>query len=166
MNLQDQPFGLSVWERELYDRLMRHMAEESEVLERYGLLAAGSEGHVKFLLELIAEDESRHHRLFQQWAEAVRSMATLVPSDDGLPYLVRESDPATLIPAIDALLDVERRDSHDLKALEKSLKDVRQTTVWPLLVDLMILDTEKHVRILEFLRRHAQKSLKTARSRS
>jgi len=27
-------------------------------------------------------------------------------------------------------------------------------TIWPLLVELMILDTEKHIRILRFLIRH------------
>ena len=164
MNMRDQPFGLSVWEQELYDRLVQHMEEESAVLARYDVLAAGSEGHVKFLLDLIADDESRHHRLFEQWAEALRSMATLVPPEDGVPYLVREADPAELISAIDALLEVERRDAHELKGLEKTLKDVRKTTVWPLLVDLMILDTEKHVRILEFLRQHARSTQKATKS--
>ena len=41
---------------------------------------------------------------------------------------------------------------HELKELEKNLKDVRRTTVWPLLAGLMAVDTGEHIMILEFLR--------------
>jgi rubrerythrin len=154
----DRPTGLSVWEEELYDRLMDHVAAESSVLARYDSLAETSTGHVQFLLELIAEDEARHHRLFERWAETIRDIGQLVESEDGLPSLVHEPDPKALIAAADELLELERRDARELKALDKMLKDVRRTTVWPLLVDLMVLDTEKHIRILEFLRHHAQRT--------
>ena len=76
----------------------------------------------------------------------------------GCPNLVHEPDPAGLIAAVDDLLDFEQQDVHELKELEKSLKDVRRTTVWPLLAELMAIDTRKHIMILEFLRDHAKKT--------
>ena len=158
MSAFDRPVGLSVWEEELYDVLMDHVKDESDVLHRYETLAKESTGHVQFLLELIAEDEERHHRLFERWAETIKDVGLLIEADDVVPGLVREPDPEGLVAAVDDLLEVEKRDAHQLKALDKMLKDVRRTTVWPLLVDIMALDTEKHVRILEFLRHHAQRT--------
>jgi hypothetical protein len=38
------------------------------------------------------------------------------------------------------------------------LKDVRRTTVWPLLVEVMTLDAQKHILILKFLRDHAKRT--------
>ena len=72
------------------------------------------------------------------------------------------ADPNRLVAALDDLLAVEKDDAQQLKTLEKSLKDVRHTTVWPLLVELMEMDTRKHIKILEFLREHAEQ---TARGR-
>jgi rubrerythrin len=162
MNVDDRPIGLSVWEQELYERLVQHIASESEVLARYEGLAEESSGHVRFLLDLIAEDEARHHRLYDEWARTVREMVLVTEPGDAVPDLTREPDPDRLVAAVDDLLAVEKDDAQQLKVLEKSLKDVRHTTVWPLLVELMEMDTRKHIKILEFLREHAQH---TARGR-
>ena len=51
-------------------------------------------------------------------------------------------------------LEVERADERDLHRLQKSLKTVKDTTIWSLLVDMMELDTKKHQLILEFLQKH------------
>jgi hypothetical protein len=64
-------------------------------------------------------------------------MASLIEPEDGVPDLVHEADPARLIAAVHDLLEIEKRDSHELKTLGKMLKDVRRTTVWPLLVEVM-----------------------------
>ncbi len=162
MDMNDEPVGLSVWEQELYDLLRDHVRSESEVLDRYGDLADTATGHVRFLIELIAEDEARHHTLYEQWAETIKAMPFIAEPDEGVPDLKPERDPARLLAAIDDLLAFEKQDERQLKQLDKKLKDVRETTIWPLLVELMGLDTRKHIRILEFLREHARK---TARAR-
>ena len=154
----DRPIGLSVWEGELYDTIVAHITSETEVLDRYGDLAEGSAGHVKFLLELIGEDEARHHRLFEQWAATIRADARLENAPAGIPYPVREDDPAELLAAVDELLAVEKDDRRQLRALQGELKDVRQTTIWPLMLEVMQLDTEKHIKILEYLRAHAART--------
>ena len=158
MTAHEYPAGLSAWERELYIRLRDHIAEESDILARCQFLAETSTGHVQFLLEMIAEDEARHHRLLERWAETITDLAALSPPEEGLPPLVREQDPEELIAVVEDLLEVEHRDSDHLKELDKMLKDVRRTTVWPLLLELMELDNQKHIRILEFLRRHARRT--------
>jgi rubrerythrin len=131
MNVDDRPIGLSVWEQELYERLTEHIASESEVLERYEGLAEESSGHVRFLLALIAEDEARHHRLYEQWARTVREMVLVTEPGDAVPDLTPETDPDRLIAAVDDLLAVEKDDAHQLKALDKSLKDVRPPLCGP-----------------------------------
>ena len=54
-------------------------------------------------------------------------------------------------------ITIERRE-----AWEKTFKDFRRTTIWPLLAELMALDTQKHIRILEFLLQHAKETARAA----
>ena len=49
----------------------------------------------------------------------------------------------------------EARDARELKRLQRELRDVKDTTLWSLLVDLMQRDTQKHIAILRFVRKHA-----------
>jgi hypothetical protein len=50
------------------------------------------------------------------------------------------------------LLEVERDDERELKDLAKRLKAFDNTTVWGLLIELMLDDTRKHIKILKFIR--------------
>ncbi len=158
MTDSERPIGLSVWEANLYEQLTNHVASEASFLDRYRALAEGTDGHVRFLLELIGEDEARHHRLYEQWADTIRRSAVFEAAPDGVPDLIPESDPTELVDAIDELLAVERADARHLKRLQRELRDVRTTTIWPLVVQTMQLDTKKHIQILEFLRHHANET--------
>ena len=71
MTTNTKPVGLSVWEHELYEHLTEHMQNELALVDRYEALAASAEGHVSYLVKLIMEDEARHHRLFDEWRNAV-----------------------------------------------------------------------------------------------
>jgi hypothetical protein len=53
------------------------------------------------------------------------------------------------------LLGREEDDRRELKRLHRELKLVKDTTLWDLLVELMERDTEKHIAMLEFARKHA-----------
>jgi rubrerythrin len=160
----EPPVGLSVWERELYDHLLQHIELEHTVLDEYEALAATAGGHVGYLLRLIGDDEKRHHALFQQWAAALRGMAALQEVPEGLPFLQKEDDPEAVLHAVERLLAIEHDDGKELRKLRKDVSDVEDTTLWGLVVELMRLDTEKHIRILEFLRRHARQTLKDEHS--
>ena len=152
------PRGLSTGEAELYRHLLTHVQFESGLAEQYDELAQSTTPYVAFLASLIAEDERRHHRLYELWAETLRGMADF--HDAGIPWLGKEDDPAGLIAATEAFLEFERRDVDELKELSKSIKDMRETTLWGLVLELMRADTEKHIKILTFIRNHAKDTIR------
>jgi len=51
-------------------------------------------------------------------------------------------------------LAAEEKDRAELRRLRKQLKPFEETTLWALIVDLVLLDTEKHTRILRFISDH------------
>jgi rubrerythrin len=146
----------SEWEYRLVDLLAAHGAGEETLLAEYERLVADSSSPaVRYLAQLILDDERRHHRVLVEIANAVawgwsgNSPQPAVPElsagrakDDGVAAATR------------ALLAAERRDQSELKKLHKELRPVADTTLWGLLVDLMLLDTDKHIRILRFLSDH------------
>lgn len=148
------PVGLSAWESDLYEHLSDHMENESELVGRYGELAGSAGGHVAYLLRLIMEDEARHHRLFDEWRNALQSNAEFREVVPRVPHMRRSADPETVRTAAREFLEVEREDERELHHLQKSLKTVKDTTIWGLLVEIMALDTKKHQMILEFLEKH------------
>jgi hypothetical protein len=161
MAARDVPPGLSVQERELFEHITNHLVSENALMEAYEDLASGTHApYVGFLARIIAEDEARHHRFYEEWAESITSIATLQESADGVPFPTRDADPAALLARTDELLEFERQDIKELKQLEHKLKDVKDTTLWVLLIDIMRADTEKHIKILEFIREHAKASTK------
>jgi rubrerythrin len=150
------PPGLSVWEQSLYRHIHEHVTTESTLIEEYERLAEESgSAHVAYLLRLIADDEARHHRIWQEWAASLRAFVEDT-DEPRVPDVQRERHPRDLADRVERLMAFERDDAKELKALRKELKDVRDVTLWSLLVELMQLDTEKHLRILEFLRDHAR----------
>ena len=154
----DVPHGLSTSEADLYRHLMTHVEFESSMADKYELLTESQSEYVAFLAALIAEDERRHHHLYDQWAESLRGIAELRAT--GLPLLDPEPEPALLIEAVEALLAFERQDAVELKQLGKQIKDVRDTTLWGLVIELMQADTAKHIKILTFIRNHAKATAK------
>jgi rubrerythrin len=148
------PVGLSVWEHDLYEHLTEHMQNELALVDRYEALAASAEGHVSYLVKLIMEDEARHHRLFDEWRNALQSNAELREVEPQVPHMSRSKKAEAVRACAREFLEVERADERDLHRLQKSLKTVKDTTIWSLLVDMMELDTKKHQLILEFLHKH------------
>jgi hypothetical protein len=64
--------GASTGIRELVELLARHGAEGGKLLSRYEDLASTSSNEgAKYLIDLILEDERRHHRLLAEMANAM-----------------------------------------------------------------------------------------------
>jgi hypothetical protein len=154
MTTNTVPVGLSAWEHDLYEHLTDHMDAERRLVDRYEDLASRAGGHVAYLLRLIMEDEARHHRLFDEWRNALRSNAEFREVEPRVPHLRRSPIADQVRTAAAEFLEVERADERELHHLQKALKDVKETTVWSLLVDMMELDTKKHQLILQFLEKH------------
>lgn len=151
--------GASVWEQQLYDHLTSHVATEGAILDEYLKLAEDDQGSpaFRYLARLILDDERRHHQTFNDLAEAIRQMSELRDDDEPIPSLRGlRKDRDRILEATERLLDEERADGKKLKELVKELKDVRDTTLWSLIVELMQDDTNKHIKILKFIRDRAK----------
>jgi hypothetical protein len=148
--------GASVSERKLVEMLTRHGEEESALLERYQRFAEeAASPAVRYLVQLIVEEEGRHHRLLAEMANAVAwgwSGNSPVAATPG--FILNEGPASSLRRETDELLAAEERDRAELRRLLKDLEPYEDTTLWGLVVDLMLLDTEKHTTILRFISGH------------
>jgi len=153
--------GASVWEEELYEFLTSHEQSEREVLDEYQEAATSSGSSAfRYLSALIVEDEIRHHRVFVELASALKTDAELRPEEPVVPRLDHWGpDTAHVVRTTEELLERERADAKELRRLVSHLREVKDTTLWQLLVKLMEMDTAKHIEILEFVLQHARRTL-------
>jgi hypothetical protein len=151
--------GASVWEEEFYQHLTAHEQTEGELLSEYQQAAEASQSPAfQYLVALIVEDEDRHHRIFGELASALQADVELRPEQPAVPRLDGWGpDTAHVLELTERLLERERADGRQLHRLRGQLKSLKDTTMWQLLVRLMEMDTAKHVEILDFVKRHAQR---------
>jgi hypothetical protein len=149
--------GASVWEAALHDHLTSHEESERGLLEEYRAAAEGSQSAAfRYLVGLIVEDEIRHHRVFRELAEALQSDVNLRSEEPVVPRLDRWGpDAAEVLRLTETLLEREHADARELARLGDHLEDLEGTSLWPLLVELMEMDTEKHIKVLRFVQRNA-----------
>ncbi len=149
--------GASVSDRELVHLLARHEAAEGSVLARYERFVADARSPAaRYLVGLIIEDERRHHRMLAELANAI-AWGQWLPMADVVPDLDPSVRDPEVLAATQELLAAEQRDHVELKELRKKLREYRNTTLWDLIADLLMMDTDKHIRILRFLIEHGDK---------
>ena len=154
--------GASVWEQDMYDYVSGHVATEGAILEEYQRLAEDPSGSpaFRYLAGLILADERRHHQMFNDLAESIRKLAELSADDGPIPSLHGlKADRERIMATTERLLETERADAKELKQLAKQMKDMRETTLWTLLLELMQDDTSKHIKILQFIRDRADHAI-------
>ena len=141
----------------MFTYLTEHMRREGAMLEEYVAIAEGTESKaLAYLVNLLVEDEHRHHRFFSELASSLKSEAELSGVAPVIPRLdLRLVDKAELVTTTKRLLEHEQSDAAELKRLHKELKDLQDTTLWGLLVQIMQRDTEKHIAILRFVSDHS-----------
>lgn len=151
--MRDTISGASVWEQELYDHLSSHAEAELETLKAYEELASSTRSKAfRYLAGLILDDERRHHKMLNELAQSIRTSAELSGEPTPIPRLDLHHDREQILAATERFLAVEEEDNRELKRLSKELKDVRDTTLWQLVLELIKADNEKHRRILSFIR--------------
>lgn len=153
---------------DLYAHLTDREAERG-LLEEYRIAAEKSPSKaLRYLINLLIEDEIRHRRIFAELVESVHTTEAqqtvgegdaaepaepIVPNIDFSP--LDPTDQAAIVDLTEKLLQKERQDEQELKRLQREFRDVKDTTLWSLLVDLMVRDTQTHMAILTFARKHA-----------
>ncbi len=122
------------------------------MLATYEELASSSpdEG-VRYLVNLILEDERRHHRLLAELSNGM-AWGVVEPPASALPHAPRAISGA-LLDQTKRLRKAEEDDYRALQRLKRRLRPYADTTMWMLVIDLMMLDTKKHATILRFLER-------------
>ncbi|MDQ6617040.1 MAG: hypothetical protein M3083_20420, partial [Actinomycetota bacterium] len=131
--------GSDGWEEALYRHLTSHVDEEAELLDGYQRAAEQSQSAAfRYLVSLIAEDERRHHALFEQLAKTLATEVDQAPEPFAVPRLGHWGFERTSIAeATEAFLAQEHKDMAGLEDLEAELEPVKETTMWALLVRLM-----------------------------
>ena len=152
--------GPSAWARDLYAHLTSHVEIERGMLEEYRSAAeASSSKAFEYLVNLLIEDEMRHHRILLELAGSLETMS-LRPgaADPQVPYLdFNRTNREAVVDLTEKLLENEQQDALELKRLQRELRDVKDTTLWGLLVDLMERDTQKHIAILKFVKKNTKR---------
>jgi len=152
----DDLIGASHVEQELYTHLTEHVRNERQVLERYVAAADATYSHaLTYLVKLLIDDERRHHMMFNELASSLKHDAEFHSGEPTIPHMDFDRvDGAAVRELTDELMEREQQDKKELKKLQKELRDLKDTTLWSLLVDLMQRDTEKHIAMLRFVQQH------------
>jgi hypothetical protein len=147
--------GPSPWARQLHAHLKGHVETERAMLEKYAEVAERTDSKAfRYLVKLLIDEEIRHHRLFSELADSLEAQALMKREEPDIPYMdFQRADRAAVLEGAKELLENEERDIGELKRLQRELRDVKDTSLWGLLVELMQRDTEKHIAILKFVRR-------------
>ncbi|MHB8618003.1 MAG: hypothetical protein ACYDAG_00270 [Chloroflexota bacterium] len=161
----------------LLQQLETHERSEEEVLHAYGQAAQDApDPGVRFLMGLIVEDEARHHRLMSAMALGLRQSFDQAEGPGLLPSVSASPEVATTLRAqTERFLEAEREALRAMKDLEHTVKWVEsdgralsgavellkpeRTAQWmraaplDLILDVIVDDTKKHIRILEYIRK-------------
>ena len=139
------------WDRVALRHIEAHLQRETSVVNGYEAMVGTTTGAIEYLLNQVISDEYRHHHVLAELAKAVGS-ATGRPeyeaSEVPVPGPIEEETRRQLLGETRRFIDVENEDDKDLKQLVADLRPAKSRTIWPLLVELMQLDTEKHLKIL------------------
>lgn len=135
-----------------------HGPREIDALQMYeALVESSDDAGISLLASAIIDDERRHHMLMTQMLAMARATLRPEEADADVPRLTHRTDPA-LRAAIDRLLELEREDADELRLLQRELRSIPESSMLPLLVEMMYLDTAKHIEILKVLRHHVTAS--------
>lgn len=150
-----RPVG-SPLEEALLAHVESHVTNERDVLMGYVKLAESSpDEYVRYLATMIVEDERRHHQMFVEMRNRILSDITWRDASPQAPRVTVPEDRDELVRQAERYIDVEERDAEELRRLRREVRPMKDTSLLSLMVELMELDTQKHLRILEFIRRSA-----------
>ena len=141
---------------QLLHAIERHVANEADAAGQYERLATRSgDPVVSLVMRVIVDDEQRHHALLERIAATLRDTLNWSRSTQSLPRSdATYSDTADteLVAVAHALIEEEKAGAAALRRLahrEKSLDG----DVEAILLEMMAIDSDKHARLLDFVRR-------------
>ncbi len=143
------------------ERLIRaleaHASAEAHDLADCQSLAQHSKDPVtRLLIDMIVDDERRHHTLLLSMVRRLQEEVEFVPSPGALPVATNtdttSSDPK-LATAVRALIRDEHEGARHLRHIARQEPQVYDG-LYALLLETIARDSEKHATILQFILRH------------
>jgi rubrerythrin len=137
----------------LLDAVERHANAEQDALAQYEYLRTASDDPVvALIMQLILDDEERHHGLLKRIEATVRDAIEWTHSPAALPASVppRLPVPAELADTAHALIKEERTGAQYLRDLARRDKDA-SAGLQRVLIEMMAMDSDKHARLLQFV---------------
>jgi len=138
---------------ELLGILDAHVGAESEHIAEYRKLThATSDPVVRVLMDLVIEDEDRHHDLLRRMAARLRSDIESTSSAGALPYAgsVKGGTAKELAGVVEDYARDEIAGSREMRRLAKDSRSL-YGGLFGLLLDTIADDSEKHERIMRFV---------------
>jgi hypothetical protein len=134
--------------------LRTHDEREAAILESYRhLVEESTDEGIRYLGQLIVEDEERHHRLIAEMIARIETWVHGEQMSEATPSLTPRVDPH-LLAETHTLIALEHEDASELRLLKKELRYAPATSLLPILVELMLADTARHIEILHFIRNY------------
>jgi rubrerythrin len=149
-------YGWTAAETDLFAHLSGHAAREGAILDEYAQAAEATKSKaLAYLIEILMEDERRHHRWFAELAASLEVDASFSGTEPVVPRMdFRRADRVAVRDVTARLLEHEKADEKELNRLQQELAGVSGTWMWGLLVELMQRDTDKHIAVLTFVKKH------------
>ena len=140
--------------RALSAYLGEHVEAEEHALRAYEkVLEDRPDDVVRYLVGMILADEKRHHEIFRELQNTLESRMRWQEVGPAVPAPRVEGDVTELLETTERLLEFERQDARELRALRRKWeRQPGERQLWALLVGTAELDTEKHIRMLRYLR--------------
>jgi rubrerythrin len=137
----------------LLDAVERHATAERDALAQYEYLrTASGDPVIALVMQLILDDEERHHGLLRRMEASLRDALNWTHSPAALPTSTPPQEPAAaeLVDTAAALIKEEHTGARYLRDLAQREKDV-DSGFQSLLIDMMAMDSDKHARLLQFV---------------
>jgi rubrerythrin len=135
--------------------LTAHVDGESEHIDAYRRLShAMDDPIVKLLMDLVVEDEERHHELMRRMAARLHDDLQATRSESALPYAAAPRNGR--LKAFAAIVDAYARDErHGIRELRRLAADagLLYDGVFALILETMADDSAKHERVMRFVLR-------------
>lgn len=146
-----------------------HAAQEATLLDDYQRAARTTQDpHLRLLMNLIVQDEERHHVISRALAMTIESALLGVPDIGAVPVGVPQADAAVdadLLELTNRFLVAERRGIDEDRWLSRMCEGLNDGLL-SLLLETMIQDSRKHVKILEFIRQRLRNRIASASQRA
>jgi bacterioferritin (cytochrome b1) len=143
----------------LVNEFEAHEYQEGKCLKRYKeLLDKTDNPMIKLLLRMIVSDEEKHHAITRAMAATLKGDLAWTNRDDAIHGVYDlKAEKENLLDVTEDFIAIEKEGINEYRALIHESKGYYRD-LFVLLFRSMIRDSEKHIEILEFLRKRLKEA--------